>query len=117
MVNKTLLRTLVFVGILTVAFCSALPAFAQEHGAAGADRASTSIGEGLRVAGLALGAAVALAGAALGTGRAQSAIGAGGTGAIAEKPELFTNIVILVAIPETIVIFGFVMAFFLFGSI
>ena len=37
--------------------------------------------------------------------------GAGGTGALPEKPELFTNVLILVALPETVVVFGFVIAF------
>ena len=51
------------------------------------------------------------------TARAQAAVGAGGTGAMAEKPELFTNILILFAIPETIVILGFVIAFLLLNKI
>ncbi|MBI2435029.1 MAG: ATPase [Candidatus Hydrogenedentes bacterium] len=67
--------------------------------------------------GLAIGAGIAMAGAALGTGRAQGAIGAGGTGAIAEKPELFGRIFILVALPETVVVLGFVMAFLILGNI
>jgi V/A-type H+-transporting ATPase subunit K len=55
--------------------------------------------------------------AGIGTGLAQSGVGAGGTGAMAEKPELFTNVLILFAIPETIVLFGFVIAIILSGSI
>jgi V/A-type H+-transporting ATPase subunit K len=41
---------------------------------------------------------------------AQSKIGAAGAGSLAEKPELTGTIVILVAIPETMVILGFVVA-------
>ncbi len=37
-------------------------------------------------------------------------IGAAGAGTLAEKPELTGTIVILVAIPETMVILGFVVA-------
>ncbi len=37
-------------------------------------------------------------------------IGAAGAGALAEKPELTGTIVILVAIPETMVILGFVVS-------
>ena len=59
---------------------------------------------------LALGAALAVGLAALGTGIAQSRIGAAGVGAMAEKPELGGLVIILVAIPETIVILGFVVA-------
>ena len=40
-----------------------------------------------------------------------------GTGALAEKPELFTNILILVALPETIVVLGFVIGFLILGNI
>lgn len=90
---------------------------AAEEAAASGDAAATSIGEGIRVAGIALGAGLALLGAALGTGRAQASIGAGGTGALAEKPELFTNVLILVALPETIVVLGFVIGFLILGAI
>ena len=59
---------------------------------------------------LAIGAALAVGLAALGTGYAQARIGSAGVGAIAEKPELTGTIILLVAIPETIVILGFAMA-------
>lgn len=93
-------------------------AFAQDHGEeAVAAAGDTTIGEGIRVAGIAIAAGIALAGAALGTGRAQASIGAGGTGALAEKPELFTNVLILVALPETVVVLGFVIAFLILGNV
>ncbi len=79
-----------------------------EQGQAGGE---TTMPEALRTAGLALAAAVTVAGAALATARVQAAIGAGGTGVLAEKPELFTTIIILIAIPETLIILGFVMAY------
>ena len=56
---------------------------------------------------LAIGAAVAVGLTAIGTGYAQARIGAAGAGALAEKPELTGRIVLLVAIPETMVILGF----------
>ncbi len=59
---------------------------------------------------LGLGAALAIGLSALGTGLAQSKIGAAGAGAIAEKPEVSGMIIILLAIPETVVILGFVIA-------
>ncbi len=62
--------------------------------------------EGLRF--LAAGIAIGLS--ALATGWAQSRIGAAGTGTIAEKPETTGSVFILVAIPETMVILGFVVA-------
>lgn len=57
-----------------------------------------------------LAAAIAVAGGAIGTAWAQSRIGAAGAGAMAEKPELTGSIFILVALPETMVILGFVVA-------
>jgi V/A-type H+/Na+-transporting ATPase subunit K len=57
-----------------------------------------------------LAAALAVAGGALATSWAQSRIGSAGAGAMAEKPELTGSIIILVALPETMVILGFVVA-------
>ena len=59
---------------------------------------------------LALGAGLAIGLAGLGTGIAQSRIGAAGIGAIAEKPESLGTVIILLAIPETVIILGFVVA-------
>ena len=60
--------------------------------------------------GIPIGAGIAFGLGALGTGIAQSKIGAAGAGTIAEKPETFGLMIILVAIPETLVILGFVVA-------
>jgi len=103
--NLSVLSALAIVAMVLVAPM----AFAAEEAEGG--EAASGLGQGLAVMGAALGAGIALAGAAIGTGRAQAAIGAGGTGALAEKPELFTNVLILVALPETVVVFGFVIAF------
>ncbi|MCM2358107.1 MAG: ATPase [Geobacteraceae bacterium] len=59
---------------------------------------------------IALAAALALGLSALATGWAQSKIGSAGAGAIAEKPELTGTMLIMLAIPETMVILGFVVA-------
>lgn len=59
---------------------------------------------------LAFAAALALGVSAVATAWVQSKIGASGAGTLAEKPELTATIIILVAIPETIVILGFVIA-------
>jgi V/A-type H+-transporting ATPase subunit K len=59
---------------------------------------------------LAFAAALAMGASAMATAWVQSRIGASGAGALAEKPELTTTIIILLAIPETIVILGFVIA-------
>jgi V/A-type H+/Na+-transporting ATPase subunit K len=57
-----------------------------------------------------IGAAIAFSFGAIGTGWAQSRIGSAGAGAIAERPEVVGSIIILEAIPETLVILGFVVA-------
>ena len=59
---------------------------------------------------LAFAAALAIGLPAFATAWAQSKIGAAGSGALAEKPELTGTIIILIAIPETMVILGFVVA-------
>ncbi len=64
------------------------------------------VDEGLRY----IGAALAVGLGALGTGWAQSRIGSAGAGVIAEKPELAGLVLILIALPETLVILGFVIA-------
>jgi len=58
----------------------------------------------------AMAAAGAVALTALATAWAQSRIGAAISAALAEKPELSAQAVIMVAIPETMVILGFVVA-------
>jgi V/A-type H+-transporting ATPase subunit K len=59
---------------------------------------------------IAISAAGAIGFTALATAWAQSKIGAAGAAALAEKPELAGTIIILVAIPETMVILGFIVA-------
>ncbi len=59
---------------------------------------------------IAIAAALAVGLCALATAMAQGRIGAAGCGTLAEKPELSGTIILLVAIPETMVILGFVVA-------
>ena len=66
---------------------------------------------------LAFAAALSLGISAIATAWVQSRIGASGAGTLAEKPELTATILIMLAIPETIVILGFVIAaMILFGK-
>ena len=55
-------------------------------------------------------AAIAIALTAVATGWAQSKIGASVAASLAEKPELRTTAVLMIAIPETMVVLGFVIA-------
>ena len=64
---------------------------------------------------IAIAAALAVGIPALATAWAQSRIGAAGAGSMAEKPELAGIIIILVAIPETMVLLGFVVAYLIIG--
>ena len=57
-----------------------------------------------------LAAAVAVAVPALATAWAQSRIGPAVAAALAEKPDLRTTAILMIAIPETMVILGFVVA-------
>ena len=57
-----------------------------------------------------LSAALAIGIPALATAWAQSRIGPAAAASLAEKPQLSTTVITLVAIPETMVILGFVVA-------
>nr|BAL57685.1 V-type H+-transporting ATPase subunit K [uncultured Acetothermia bacterium]BAL59369.1 V-type H+-transporting ATPase subunit K [Candidatus Acetothermum autotrophicum] len=71
-------------------------------------------GESPLAAGLkAIAAAIAFAGGALGTAIAQSRIGPAAVAAVAEDQKNFLNALIFIAIPETLVVFGFVVIFLL----
>lgn len=59
---------------------------------------------------ISLAAALAVAIPALATAWAQSRIGPAAAASLSEKPELSTTVIIMLAIPETMVILGFVVA-------
>ena len=86
-------------------------AFGQQAGqpseaTSGSNRGLIAIGMGLAVG---LGA--------LGTAIAQARIGPAGIGSVAEKPESLGMALIFFLLPETLVIFGLVVAFLLFGKL
>jgi V/A-type H+/Na+-transporting ATPase subunit K len=89
--------------LLGATYCSAAeaPAAAQSTPAVKSD---FSVGL------ISIAAALAVGLCALATGIAQSRIGAAGCGVLAEKPELSGTVILLLAIPETMVILGFVVA-------
>ena len=59
---------------------------------------------------IAVGAGLAIGLSAIGTGLAQGHIGSAGMGALAEKPEMIGTVILLIALPETMVILGFAVA-------
>ena len=66
---------------------------------------------------MAIGAGLAIGLAGIGTGIAQSHTGAAAVGAVAEDRGNFANSLIFIAIPETVVILGFVIANQIMGLI
>ncbi|OIO25867.1 hypothetical protein AUJ14_03170 [Candidatus Micrarchaeota archaeon CG1_02_55_22] len=71
----------------------------------------------ISTAGVALGAAGALAAGALATAWAQSTIGAAAMGMMAEKDGKEGQVLLYLALPETMVILGFVVAFLIISSL
>ncbi len=107
MKRRGALLVLVLMALYIAGF--ALVANAQEAGRP----AGAGVGAGL----LGVGAGIAIGFGAVGTGIAQSRIGGAAAGVVAERPEMFGIMLVLLVIPETLVIFGFVIAFFLYGKI
>jgi len=64
-----------------------------------------------REVGIAMGAGIAMAGGALGTAWAQASIGSAIMGVLAERPEETFKLIVYMALPELIVILGFLVSF------
>jgi V/A-type H+-transporting ATPase subunit K len=64
---------------------------------------------------LGIAAGIAIAGSAYAAGYAERDIGTAAIGAMAEKEELFGKALLLTVIPETLVIFGLVVAILIMG--
>ncbi len=92
-------------------------ALAQDHGTTVASETAQQPAQSSQdiVIWKALGAALAIGFAAFATAWAQSKIGAAAAGAIAEKPEVGGLMIVLEALPETIIILGFVIAIMIVG--
>jgi len=74
---------------------------------------AVDLGTGL----VAIGAGLAIGISAIAAAVAESSIGAAAVGAMAEKEELFGKGLILTVIPETLVIFGLVIAIMIIGLV
>ena len=71
--------------------------------------------EGIATGLIAIGAGLAIGLSAIASAIAEKAIGAAAVGAMAEKESLFGKGLILTVIPETLVIFGMVVAILIIG--
>ena len=107
MISKRLAKYLFFGTFLGVLL---IPAIALRSGG-GSAAAGVTIGDGFKT----LGAALAMGLSALGAGWAQAKIGSAGQGTLAERPEERVFVLTLTALPEVIVLLGFVMAILLNG--
>lgn len=65
----------------------------------------------------AMAAALTMAGTGIATAWAEKVVGGATVGAMAEKPELFVRGLVLMVIPETIILFGVLIAFLLIGHV
>lgn len=107
MINKRLASVL-FGSTVAATFMVPALALAQEGGEAVAVEWQATVGKAL-AAGLAMGLS------ALGAGYAQAKIGSAGAGTLAERPEVSIWIITLQALPEVIVLLGFVSAIMISG--
>ena len=99
-ISIIILLTLLCIMVMSVSVCFAA-VDTQEEG-----KSSSPMSESIKY----LSAALSVGLCALATGIAQSRIGAAGMGSIVEKPETTGTVIIMLAIPETMVILGFVVA-------
>lgn len=89
-------------------------ALAQESADAGAlspEAAAMGVDAWKVYAARAAAAGVVMSIACISAGYAQAKIGSAGAGTLAERPEAGTNLIVLQALPEIIVLLGFVIAF------
>ena len=113
--NLYVLAAMLFVALLAMPAASAAEGTGEQEttdGDATADDNSNTVAAAKWSAKgyIAIGAGLAVGLAGIGTGIAQSNIGYAAIGAVAEDDKNFTNGLIFVAIPETVVIFGLVIS-------
>jgi V/A-type H+-transporting ATPase subunit K len=106
MISKKLAKYVYLCTFLGVLLVPAV-AFAQEGGAVEVVTMASAVKT--------LGAALAMGLSALAAGWAQARIGSAGQGTLAERPEERVFVLTLTALPEVIVLLGFVMAILLNG--
>ena len=112
--NLYVLAAMLFVALLAM---PAVSAAEDEAGQADDNENTVDAAKNTAYGYMAIGAGLAIGIAGIGTGIAQSHTGAAAVGAVAEDRSNFANSLIFIAIPETIVILGFVIANQIIGLI
>ena len=100
--------------VLTGSALAASAAMADEPQAASA---TTGMASAYRTIGLALSAAITMALSVLGAAHAIGRIGSAALGAAAEKPELLTRSILLLALAEGLAVLGFAISIMLLQKI
>ena len=109
--NLYVLAAMLFVALLAMpAVSAAEDEVGSEAGQADDNQNTVEAAEKTSYGYMAIGAGLAIGLAGIGTGIAQSHTGAAAVGAVAEDRSNFANSLIFIAIPETVVILGFVIA-------
>ena len=112
--NLYVLAAMLFVALLAM---PAVSAAEDEAGQADDNENTVDAAKNTTYGYMVIGAGLAIGLAGIGTGIAQSHTGAAAVGAVAEDRSNFANSLIFIAIPETIVILGFVIANQIIGLI
>ena len=107
--SKTSLYVMAILAVMTLLVLPSASAAEDEEGVAD-DNATVEAAKETSRGYMAIGAGLAIGLAGIGTGVAQSHTGAAAVGAVAEDRGNFANSLIFIAIPETVVILGFVIA-------
>ena len=109
--NIYVLAAMLFVALLAMPAVSAAEELPEGEAAQADDNQNTvEAAKNTSYGYMAIGAGLAIGLAGIGTGIAQSHTGAAAVGAVAEDRSNFANSLIFIAIPETVVILGFVIA-------
>ena len=112
--NLYVLAAMLFVALLAM---PAVSAAEDEAGQADDNENTVDAAKNTAYGYMAIGAGLAIGLAGVGTGIAQSHTGAAAVGAVAEDRSNFANSLIFIAIPETVVILGFVIANQIMGKL
>ena len=116
--SDTQRRSLLIAVAIVAVVATALLFFARPAVAIAAEEAAGGAKLGPQFAGWALlAAALSTALAALGAGYAVGRVGSAAVGAIAEKPELFGRVLVLVGLAEGIAIYGLIVSILILNRI